>query len=245
MPDLTPGQLVWLAAVATIAGIVRGFSGFGTALIYVPLAGTVLPPLGVLISLTIMDMVGPLPNVPRAIRDGQPRKVLGIAAVAVVFLLPGLWLLDLMDDTLFRWLVSGLCLLTVLLMASGWRWSGNMSRPVMAGAGAVSGFLGGLSGLAGPPVTLVYMSAPFPAAVIRASILLYLVIWDVMFGAVLLVQGKLALDMVLLGAALIIPYLAANVVGARLFNPTKERAYRLTAYIIIACSAVMALPLWG
>ena len=49
MPDTllqawaTPG-LIWLLVAIGIAGIVRGFTGFGTALIFVPVAGIFLSP---------------------------------------------------------------------------------------------------------------------------------------------------------------------------------------------------------
>ncbi len=33
-----------LVAVATVAGLVRGFSGFGTAMVYLPVAGQILTP---------------------------------------------------------------------------------------------------------------------------------------------------------------------------------------------------------
>lgn len=39
----TPG-LVWLILTISVAGIVRGFTGFGTALVFVPVAGMFLPP---------------------------------------------------------------------------------------------------------------------------------------------------------------------------------------------------------
>ena len=38
-----PG-LPWLVLAATLAGLVRGFSGFGSGLVYMPIAGAVLPP---------------------------------------------------------------------------------------------------------------------------------------------------------------------------------------------------------
>ena len=242
---VTAGALAWLAAIAFLAGIVRGFSGFGTALIYVPLAATVLPPIWVLVTLTIMDLVGPLPNVPRALRDGNPRLVAALGLAALAGLLPGLWLLTRMDDAAFRWLVAGACLATVAALASGWRWTGRMTPPVIATTGFAAGLLGGTSGLSGPPVILSQMAAPLPAAVIRANVLLFLVLWDVIFVTVLTVQGRMVPAAIALGAVLILPYLTANVLGARLFRPDRERAYRLAAYILIAAAAVAALPLWS
>ncbi len=226
-----------------LAGLVRGFAGFGTALLYVPLASLALPPLWVLVTLTVMDLIGPLPNLPRAWRDGRPRQVAALAAVAALTLLPGLWLLDRLPAAGFRWTVGLLCLATVALMISGWRWSGRMSPGVIATAGGLSGFLGGISGLAGPPVILTYMAAPLPAAVIRANLMMYLVAWDALFGAVLLATGRLALEPVLIGAGLVPLYLLANWVGGRIFTTGHggERLYRGVAYALIAGAALLAL----
>jgi hypothetical protein len=41
-----------------------------------------------------------------------------------------------------------------------------------------------------------------------------------------------------------IPNLIANVIGARLFDPQAERVFRNVAYVVIASSAIIGLPLW-
>jgi len=59
------GEGFWLlVAAAAVAGLVRGFSGFGTAMVYLPVAGQILSPFEALTTLLIMDLVGPLPNIP-------------------------------------------------------------------------------------------------------------------------------------------------------------------------------------
>ena len=245
--DLGAGPLAFVVAGAVLSGLVRGFAGFGTGLIYVPLASLALPPLWVLVTLTVMDLIGPLPAVPRALREGQPRHVAALLCAAAVTLLPGLLLLDRMDPAGFRWLVGGLCLLTVALMASGWRWSGRMTPAVTLAAGGAAGFLGGLAGLAGPPVVLTFMSSPLPPRVIRANLMVFLVAWDVLFGGVLWNTGRLLVEPVALGALLIAPYLAAVWIGGAIFRRSDgdERLYRRVAYALIAGSAVLALPVWG
>ena len=67
--------LVWLAFAAFLAGIVRGFSGFGTAMIYLPVASQFLTPFEALITLMVMDFFGPLPlpRRPRSQRRSAPR----------------------------------------------------------------------------------------------------------------------------------------------------------------------------
>lgn len=242
---VSAGDLLWLALIAVAAGLVRGFSGFGSALVYIPLAATMLEPIWVIVTLTVMDLVGPLPNLPAAIRSGRPREVALLGAVAGMFLLPGLWALDRLDDAAFRLIVATLCLGSVALMASGWRRRGGTPPALLMAGGAASGFLGGVSGLAGPPVILLYMSSASPVASIRANILMYLVLWDAILMAVLGMQGRLSVAPLALGAALIAPYLIANVIGARLFRPGRERLYRRAAYVVISAAALSALPVWS
>jgi uncharacterized membrane protein YfcA len=49
---------LWLLVItALVAGLVRGFSGFGTAMVYLPIAGQILSPFEALTTLMIMDLI--------------------------------------------------------------------------------------------------------------------------------------------------------------------------------------------
>lgn len=238
-----PG-LGWLAVVALIAGVVRGFTGFGTALIYMPVAGQFLSPFGALITLTAMDVIGPLPNLPRAFRDGHRRDVLRLCAGLAVAMPLGVWVLTLVAPEVFRYSVSLLSLGLLVLLVSGWRYHGELRRAAVYLVGMLGGFLGGATGLAGPPVIMTYMASPHPAKVIRANLLLYLFGVDVLMIGVLTVMGRMEPASLVLGFALAVPYLAGNLLGGWLFRPGYERAYRAVAYGLIAISALSGLPLF-
>ena len=249
MPDSLATALafdgLWLVALgAFLGGLVRGFAGFGTALVALPLMGQVLPPVWALVVLVVMDMVGPLPNLPRALRDGAMGQVGLLAAGAILGLAPGVWLLTRMEPDAFRLAVSVLALGMLVLLVSGLRWRGAMTRPLLMGTGGLSGFLGGVSGLAGPPVILLYVAGPNPPALIRANTLVYLFVFDILLLGLLGAQGHLSAVPVWLGLAMALPNLAGNIVGARLFNPGRERLYRAAAYAIITASALSGLPIW-
>ena len=92
MPDILTEALAFdglalLVLAAFLAGSVRGFSGFGTALVFVPLAAQVLPPLWTVIVVIVMDLFGPLPNIPRAYRDRHPGDI-GRLVAGLVLALP-------------------------------------------------------------------------------------------------------------------------------------------------------------
>jgi len=237
--------LIWLVVATLVAGTVRGFSGFGTAMIYMPVAGAFLSPVWALITILVFDLIGPLPNVPRALRDGRVREA-GLLGLGALISLPvGLWLLVRIDPTIFRWGVSVVALILLGVLLSGWRYEKPVTRPLAFGIGSLGGFLGGISGLAGPPVIIFYMSSKQTIAAIRANILLYLLFVDIFALAIFAGSDQLRLTPVLIGALLIVPYTIGNVAGAAVFNPDKEKLYRVIAYVIIAASAIRGLPVIG
>ncbi len=239
----TPG-LGWLILAACAAGIVRGFTGFGTALMFMPVAGALVSPFWALVMLVVMDSIGPLPTVPRAFRDGAPREVARLMGGVILGLPMGLWLLDRVPVTAFQWAVSGVALMLVAVLMSGWRYRGPRGTVVSGVTGWVSGFLGGSTGLGGPPVVLYYMASGLPARVLRGNFQLFFVGTNAAFLAVLAAMGHLAVAALVLGLMMVPPFLLANLVGAAMFRPERERLYRLAAYGLITLAALAGLPIW-
>ncbi|MCT8160056.1 sulfite exporter TauE/SafE family protein [Pseudoruegeria sp. SHC-113] len=234
-----------LCGAAILGGLVRGFAGFGTGLICVPLFALVLGPFETLTALIVMDLFGPLPNVQRALRDGHPPQILRLGLGLLVGLPAGVAVLALLSPEVFRYAVSLLALLMLGLLISGVRYTRALSTLALTATGGLGGFLAGTSGLPGPPVILMYMAGPYPAAAVRANTLLFLLMADVLMIGVLWLSGVLVPAAVLTGLALVLPYLLANVAGAAIFRPEAERLYRRVAYLLIAGAAIAGLPLWG
>lgn len=239
----TPG--LWLLVLgAFLAGVVRGFTGFGTAMVYLPVAAQVLTPFEALTTLLIKDLTGPLIHVPRALRDGHPADIARLGLGALLGLPLGVWVLSQVAPEVFRWGVSLVALTMLILLIGGVRYRGRLTPPLVFVTGAVGGFLGGSVGLPGPPIILLYMASTLPIAAIRANNMLYLILADVLLLAVLWWNGYLVPTAVALGVLMILPYTLGNWAGARLFRPEAERLYRWAAYMIIAGSALLGLPLW-
>ncbi len=235
----------WLAAAAILAGLVRGFTGFGTAMVYLPIAGQILPPVQALVTLILMDFIGPMPAVPRAIREGHTRDVLRLVTGVLVGAPIGVGILLLLPPDVFRTGVSLISLALLAALVSGIRYRGTVSRPMIYGIGGISGILHGAAGLPGPPVILLYMARPLPVEVIRASVLLFLFLADILVMAIFGLRGLLDGPSLMLGLCLVPAYLLAVMLGARLFDPRHATLYRWAAYTIIAASALSGLPFWG
>lgn len=238
-----PG-LEWVIAAAFVAGLVRGFSGFGTAMIYLPVAAQFMPPIWAIVTLVVMDIFGPIPILPRAARDASKGDLARLLIATCVVLPLGLATLSLVAPEVYRYALSAVSLGLVACLVSGLRYRGALRPPMVYGIGGAAGFLGGLVGVPGPPVILFYMASTLPVRVVRANVLIYLFLFDFLLLAMIGIRGDLTLTPVLVGLLLAVPNVVGNILGARVFDPARAGMYRAVAYAIVALSALMGLPLW-
>ncbi|WP_187431242.1 hypothetical protein ROLI_027990 [Roseobacter fucihabitans] len=236
--------LLWLMMGVVAAGLVRGFAGFGSGMIIMPVASAVLSPVAAVTFMMMAELLGPLPNLPAAWREGAPRDVARLMIGAVITVPIGILCLSVMDANFFGWVVSISVGILLALLMTGWRYKGELTPKLTVVTGGLGGFMGGFAGVPGPPVIMLYMSSRLPIAVIRANFLLYLLAIDVVMIAVFFVLDLFVWKIALLGLMAGIPNVIANMIGARLFNPNAEVIFRRVAYLVIALSAIIGLPIW-
>lgn len=236
--------LAALAATLAVAGLVRGFTGFGTALVFMPVAAALIPAeLAILILVTTGMAVWPV-LVPGAWRVAARREVAWMGAAALVFTPLGVALLSVLPETALRWAVAGAAAATLAALASGWRYARPVGPAGLLGVGAASGVLGGATGLGGPPAILFYLAGPSGAARVRANTILFLCVLDIAIVTSLLARFDFSASHAALCAVLAVPSLIATRAGQRLFRPGRERLYRHAAHALVAGSIVLGLPIW-
>ena len=69
--------LVWLLGGALVSGLARGFSGFGAAMIFVPIAAIAVGPQRAAPLMLLVDMLGIVAITPGAWASGDRVRLLG------------------------------------------------------------------------------------------------------------------------------------------------------------------------
>ena len=239
-----PGLWAMLAAV-TVAGTVYGFAGFGAALVFLPVAVAILPPELAIAAFSISALSSLVTVVPRAWGVAE-RGAVGILLLAAMAGFPlGVWALGAWDGASIRLAVSGVVLVTLAALVSGWRMKTRPGTAARIGVGAATGIVGGATGLTGPVVILFNLGSGAPAAVTRANTLVFLTLSSLRLLPHLWLQGLLRPEALWLGLLLMVPYALGNRIGQALFDPSAEAVYRRVSYAIIAASALAGLPIWG
>ncbi len=238
-----PG-LVWLGLTAFVAGTVYGFAGFGSALIFMPVATALLPAPVAVAAFSMSAAASFVTVVPGAWRVADRRRVAVMIGIAVVFTPLGVWALGALPGPAIRTAVSLIVLLTLAALVAGWRLraAGWGARGAVA---ALSGMLGGATGLNGPPVILFNLGTEQPVAVTRGNLTVFLTVTSLSFLPQMWAQGLLAPEALWLGAVLFLPYAAGTRAGRALFDPRRAGLYRAVAYAVIGAAGVAGLPLFG
>jgi uncharacterized membrane protein YfcA len=235
--------LLLLAATGFLAGLARGFSGFGAALIFVPVASAVTSPQLAAPLILVMDGVLSLGLVPEAWQRADRRDVATMAVGAMIGVPLGTWILTQSDPVTVRWAIALLTLSLLALLASGWRYSGRPAAPLTVGVGGIAGLFSGAAQVGGPPVVAYWLGGAISAPVVRANIVIYFLVSSAFTAGSYLAGGLLTASVLLL-ALLVGPLYGAGLfLGTRMFGLAPEVVFRRVCYGLIAAAALSSLPI--
>jgi uncharacterized membrane protein YfcA len=223
--------------------MVRGFAGFGAAMVMTPIFSAMYgPTMGVALCL-LLEIAVALPVVPGVVRLVDWRRI-GLMLLAAAVAVPiGNLVLTWSDPEPMRWAISAIVLGAVAVLASGWRFSGKPRPATTLTAGVASGFLNGLAGMAGPPIAFYYLAGEEPAARVRANLTTYFVFVDLVTFSVFATRGLIGWDTGVLAAFLAPAVMLGGVLGTRLFPLASETFYRRLALALLVGVAIGVLIL--
>lgn len=249
MPDDLAGVLAtpgveWVFAVSLLAGLVYGFAGFGSALIFMPVATLVVAPAVAIAAFAVSALASALTVVPGAWRVADRRAAAWMVAGCVVATPLGVGLLRAVPTDGIRAAVSVIVLATLVALARGWRLRVAPGRAAQGAIGAAAGVIGGATGLNGPVVILFNLGTGQPAEVTRANTAVFLTTTSLSFVPQLWLQGLVGAEALWLGALLLAPYAGGTWLGVRLFQPGCDATYRCAAFALIAAAGLAGLPIW-
>jgi uncharacterized membrane protein YfcA len=238
--------LFWIAACAAfVAAMVRGFSGFGAGLIFMPVAAACFGPKPAAGILFIIDTILILPFVAKAAPIVDWREILPLGIGAMITVPAGTLVLLSVDPVPLRWGLSLAILVSVGVLAAGWRYRGPTRVWLSALVGAIAGFLSGAAQIPGPPVLIYWLGREVVSATMRANAIVFFMFTTVVAGIAFVLGGIFTADVLAYAAALFPIYATGILLGSRMFGLASEATYRRVAYASILFVAVASLPVFG
>lgn len=240
-PDLSPLAVALALCVALLAGVVKGIVGFAMPMIMISGLSSLMTPEIALAGLILPTLIT---NGMQALRQG-PRAAVGSIGRFRLFLLVGLVAL-LISSQLVAVLRAEILLLAIgvpvagfaCLQLAGWQPKlGGQTRGLDVGIGAFAGFIGGLSGVWGPPV-VAYLTAMNTEK--RDQMRIQGVIYGL--GAVALtfahiLSGVFDRAGAVFSAALIVPAVLGMWLGGKVQDRIDQRAFKRATLVVLLVAA--------
>jgi uncharacterized membrane protein YfcA len=231
-----------ICAIAFVSGTARGFSGFGSALIFMPLASSIAAPRLVAALLLIIDFIAAAPLIPNAWKQAD-RKATSIMVLGALVGVPiGTYFLSRLEPVTTRWIISAFVFALLLLLLSGWRYRGKDHASISVGIGGLSGFCSGLAQTGGPPIVGYWLGRPIDSKIARANILLFFGASDFFSVVSYALTGLITADAIKFSLVVGPVYAIGVWFGALLFGRASEALFRAICYALIAAAVVIGLP---
>ena len=242
LADLPALPLLTLAVSAVLlGGVLRGFVGFGGALIIIPVLATIFTPSEAVAMHLMMEIPGTLQLLPVAWRQSDKQAVSPTLMAIIIGTPLGAYLLANLDPQPMRIGISLMVLIIVGLLARDWRYPGHIGRGIMAGAGIVGGFTQGSTGMGSPPMVVVLMSRTDGNDTTRGNVLAVATGLIVVAVPMQWAYGLLTAKSVFFGLLAGPAYVLATYMGSRFYAYRGDRIYRNAVLVLLAAIAVYTL----
>lgn len=230
-----------VVAVVLVAGLMRGTTGFGGAMLMAPPLSFLIGPVPTVATALLLETAAAIVMFP----DAWPRinkPVLLYLIVPACFTIPlGGYLLITLDPFVARKFIAAVVVVFSLGLLAGLRYSGS-PRPVTSVAlGSIVGIFLGATSVGAPPVILYLLSGPDPQTVTRANLTVFVTAISAIGFVVLIVAGTVTVRLGLSAVLLCIPYMAATWLGGALFARLSDIGVRRLALSFMLTMGIVGL----
>lgn len=221
------------------ASVVKGFTGFGLALVAMPFMSLSLPVKFLVPLITIINLITSMIIIVKSQKLEFKKEEVIIPISGVIGIIIGSLLLPTFTDL---YLKKGLAVILVAISAaflSGYRFKINHIIRARISAGITSGLLGGLFSISGPPMVLFLTSLNMDKTRFRVSFSWYSLVITSVALISYIISGLLTKDVLILSLILTPALLSGTFVGNRLAASFPTRAFSQACILVTLLSGVM------
>lgn len=242
LSEFGPLTIAGAAAMTFGAAYVRGLTGFGMAIILVPLLGLLIPPeeavvLGILLQL----LIGPV-GLRQTIAAADRESAIPIGIIAMLMTPLGMAVLSMTPPDVARLMITGAAVaafVAVILPKSAS--NAQPGKAAIAATGVASGLLTGFAAMPGPPVVPFYLRRRVDPRIARASMLTIFFLTAIAGTLAAMWIGIATLRLFLFALLLFIPMWLGNALGGRHFGRVAPPVWQAMVAAVLGIAAVSAL----
>ena len=243
---LTISEVVILATICLIAGVVRGFSGFALSALVMASAALIIPPIQLIPICWWLEITASLFMFRSVWQEANRKIAVGLAIGSTLGMPFGLALTMAIATELSKLLALGVIIALAALQLARVRIPFSVRNWGLYGSGWVAGVVSGVAGVGGMVVALFILSQKAQPRQMRASLVLFLFLSSVTTIISLRYFGVMDQIAIKRGLVMALPAGLGVVLGKLLFMPKWEYLYKpfcLTLLIVLAITGIIRVIL--
>ncbi|MGO3345847.1 MAG: sulfite exporter TauE/SafE family protein [Marinomonas sp.] len=230
-------NLVYIVPIVFFAGIIRGYAGFGFAVIAVIGLNLFLDPVKSVPIVLALDFLCSITLVKEALKHAHIDTFRTLVIGALIGIPIGLLLLYLLPALWLKLFICTVVLLLVLLLIKKAKPSQSDSFAKKLGTGIASGVGTSSASIGGPMILYYILSSPLDVRAQRATMILFFIASESAALIALGLSNSSSSDVFIYIAWLLIPTMIGVKIGQLFFNkkpPTSFKAISLPLMVIVA-----------
>lgn len=241
LTGLTLAQFWLLLAITTIAGIVRGFSGFALSAIVMASAATFIPPIQLIPICFFLELCASVLMARGGWNEADRGVVYGLVIGSAIGTPIGLALTTNISVEASKLTVLILVIVLALTQLARVKIAFLATKPGLYLAGITAGVVTGLASIGGMVVALYVLSQDAPAHKMRAALVLFLFISSATSMLYLIYFDVMTMTALKRAAVFALPCILGVIIGQRLFTPAFQPYYRPFCLTLLTALAMAGL----
>ena len=227
--------------IILFSGMVAGLTGFGYALVSVPLLILFLPPklvVSIILLLSFGINVFILLDVRKSI---DIKRVLPLIISGIVAMPFGVYLLKIMDVMTLKVFIGCVIALFGIAFLSGFRREVKNEKLALIPVGLASGLLNGSIVMCGPPIILFFTNQGVAKHAFRANLVIYFTLLNIATIPVFFLNGLITGEVVKYSLIFLPAVVIGVLTGIKLSHRIKEKLFRKLALIIVTIAGLISI----
>ncbi|MBT7525563.1 MAG: sulfite exporter TauE/SafE family protein [Candidatus Marinimicrobia bacterium] len=239
--NFVPDNYLLIIIVVVFSGFLRGFIGFGSGLVMIPILSYFYSPVFAMVFNIVIEIPATIYLTFVGVKKSNLKEITPMMITMMLTIPFGTIFLVSVDEQIIKTLMSFLLILFVILIGSGWRIKSSINNHVLILGGMISGLMQGSTGMGGPPYVTVLLSKNDSDEVARANILV--ITSGLVISAIISLYffGLFTKNILLTGAITAPFFVFSTYLGSRFFNVSGNKYYRNFSLLALGIVGVATL----
>jgi uncharacterized membrane protein YfcA len=235
------GILIQVLIIVLFASVVMGLTGFGFALIALPLLILFLPFKVAVPLITVCSVFLNAYMLHTVRRSVQIRRILPLTVMGILGMITGTYFLVSVEITTLKLLIGLVVILFAAAFLSGFGWKIKNERLAFVPVGFLSGLLGGAMSISGPPIVLFFSNQGMEKKTFRANLIVYFLGLYLATTLNYFISGLVSTELLQYAVYMVPVLIIGTMLGIRLYKVVDEALFRKITLILVLIKGFMTI----